>query len=1533
MDAILRIINHMGARDFDLSTEWSSIRALQLLFAPAGDGDGWSYQCPDPIIVNGRASAAGQVQIGDAYLVDQATRTKALVLPKISGRRKKLSFSAELSAGRGTGNRLRLDDPTVSGKHCVFYWDGGALYLRDLGSTNGTYVNDQVALSGTPWRLEQGDIIKLGRYTLEVNGGLCLRNADNGVLFQAEPGGERAWGVPRNETGKSGAGRTSIDGADSAGDTEPPGKKSGEAQSGADRNSACQDRLTGKTKKPYPWFSRAPRMMPVLPALSVQIEDAPGIGEKPGMGMSAIAMSIPAMAISIGMTALRYGLGKRKYTKAEEERADLYARYLTGIENQLQTHAKSQRELLKRLHPETRECLARVDGPAMSLWERHPGDEDFLSLRLGLGSVPAAAKISYTPRHLQMKEDEYTRLPEQMAAKYASVEDVPLCCELFRDGVCGVIGPRTQAVELVQSFVAQLAALHSYEEVKIVIVFPKSEYRQWSWMRWLPHCASAERDIRYIACTPEDVKEILPPLETAVKARIASEKEWSFGMNSPTLPHYVFIVADSSLLSGSPVIGTAMMMNRPELGLNGIILGQSLSDFPHSVRNVLRVAPGGAGLHIVMTRGGETLELDSGESRIDTAVYRVFARRMAPIRLAGTGQRQQGLPSVVTLFEGLGIRQIEDLPLNDTWQNARPEETMSVPIGVKSGGDLFCFDIHESAQGPHGLVAGGTGSGKSKMVQAWVASMAIGFSPEDVNFILVDFKGESLVSPFRQLPHLAGFTSNIDPDVRRKFLAIESEMSRRMVLLKTGGDKPYDDIIAYRRARRQNPAMPPMPFLFLVVDEFAAFKDQYPEFIGPIDHLYQAGRSLGMMAILMTQKPSGKITPQMDANMGFSWCLQVKEEADSREVIGNADAAHLRGSGRAYVKAKDGTYELIQSLYGMAPYEPGRDGTRSSAQVFVLKLNGRAMEGTGVSVSGEGPQGPDELTVLSRHMAEYCSRKGIPAARAIWRDPLPNRLDLDALLERMGRPALMEETAASGEASGPEGNQKAAAGPRALLGLFDDPAHQIQDALEYDFWSQGNLAVYGASLSGKTTFLQTLLVSLCGQYHPDQVQFYLLEQGSYQLRTLERFPHVGGAAGDDEPDAMDKVVRFLLEELERRKRMFRKAGVGSPEGYAQRTGKAPAAILVLADHVNLLGESFYELTNLLTKLSVEGPAYAMFTVCTFSGTLGVNSKLKQSFKRAAALRLPDRVAYSDLVGKVVENPEELAVGRGYIRWAGETVVFQTAIVHAGDTDGQRAAYLQRMAEHLSLGWKGSVPTPVRTLPEEIPYGMLQGAPYVLGMDYESCETVSLTEPRRSLMIAAGVPGALRSVFRSLIRQAFDNRGEVWLCAKEAEGYADLLDEDHRMTEISQMDALIPMLRTPLQQRKVRHDEDARAMFPPMLVLVDDMKALLTQAQTETTGRLEAFVRIGEGLGFTLVCGGDAASMNYCRFSGSCPLPVTMRGMDRMIVGGTLAEHQLFDNAALRMKHPEPLAGDEGFLLEREGEVPVRLKLMRGDSDG
>lgn len=1485
MEAILRIINNNRITDYDLAMEKDRIFADGFYAFPQGNT--WIFQSDKAILQNGGQVTYGMLQVGDVLVLDSTSRQAIMVLPKVQGVVKKLLFSQSITIGRHTDNGVELKNRNVSGHHCRFYVENHRIYLEDMGSTNGTYVNDIVVLPGRSVALSQGDVVKTDRYIFQYKDALYITNADGTVVIHTD-------------------GTRSADGGE-------------ENQNAYSEKPVSPDRVE-KAWKEYPWFSRAPRQLNALRPLTIDILSAPQIGEKQGMGIPGIGLNMTTMAVSLGMQALRYAMNRRKWSQQEKQRAEIYANYLTGIEKQLQDHNDQQRNRLLRQYPSVSECMGWVNGPGIRLWERHPEDEDFLGVRLGLGTVRSAARVRTPMQQLQLKSDEFAEVPGQIAQKYSSIEAAPITCNLMQNGICGIRGERQACILLAQGMIAQLAALHSYHEVKMVVLYPKEEEKYWSFTRWLPHCMNKERDIRYVACEKDEAKVILKMLETVIRERVEKDSSFSFGEKRASLPHYVFVVANPRLLEGSPV-GNALMMNRPELGINGIILGQSLSDFPHSVRNFIQVYGRENRLQLEWSNPDGQGVLVTSEYTLDNSGFQRFGRRMAPIRLNETAATDKtGIPNYVTFLEGLHVKKIEEIDLKEFWESAKPEISMAVPIGVRSGGELMNFDIHEEKQGPHGIVAGGTGSGKSKMIQTWIASMVLQFSPQDVNFVLVDFKGESLLQPFRGLPHLAGSTNNNDPDVRRKFLAVESELTRRERIL---AQYECNDILIYRRKRRSNPAMPVMPFLILIVDEYADFKTQYPEFTAPIDHLYQAGRSLGVFAILMTQKPSGKITDQMRANLGFRWCLRVDDESDSREVLGNPDAAHLRGAGRAYVKANDGTYELIQSFYSSAPYQPDRGEKETNAQVFALRLNGTVLH-RDTQPEPERREGRTELEVITAYVTEYCKRQHIERARPMWQQALPDCVELKDLLERY------RDEAGAAEAGADE-----IKGPVAILGLADDPEHQLQNLLLHDFWNQGSLAVYGMSFSGKTTFLQTLVLSMCNSYTPQEIQFYLIECGGFGLRSLERFPHVGAAAGDDEPDGISKILELMTTKLQKRKKLFRKAGVGSPQAYADASGEVLPTVVLAIDHMNLLGQMYPDAQTDIIRLAREGMACGIYLAVTFSGTSAVNYQLVQNIRQVMTLQLADKTEYGSLVGRPANTIDtaQWPIGRGLVKTGKNPLQFQTAILFSDLSDGKRMTEIHRMAERMKEDWKGDRPQTIVRLPETLTYDDVRGAFWCPGCSYETAAPVRIDpEKQCSLMVSAARQEQIRTLYRSLLMQAQNQAtgSLVLLYTKDPDSYREYAGDGHVevLSSIEEFTRKIEQDIAPLlRERQAAVRQGLACDLTPVVVAVEGLKDFLAEAAETLVMRLEVFIRLGEGLGYQFIAADTQEEMSLCRFMEKNVLTVTMRNRARMIIGGKRSGHQLIDQQDYPEGTPYELASDEAYLKPGKQEPLLHVKLI------
>lgn len=767
---------------------------------------------------------------------------------------------------------------------------------------------------------------------------------------------------------------------------------------------------TRKMAAQYPKFSRSPRIRKEIPSGRIEIEAAPSIGEKPEInwlttllpvlgtlaasllisfftGGLGILLSVPMLFTGILITLLNYRNQTKKYQKNEAQLREKYRQYIASCESRLADAARAQLDALLDANPSPEHCLRFAAGVDRRLWEKTAGDDDFLCLRTGVGQEPFCIEVVTPKVGFVLQENDYTRLPEQTAQKFRLVDGIPVCCDLRRAPVLGIVGNRAETLRLLRALLVQAAALHGYDELRIVLFFPQNELAEWEWARWLPHVRMGNR--RLLACTRYDAAQLLAPLEKEF-ARRAADTGKAWGGTGPKLPHFLFVVADPSLLSGQPAAET-LLSGDPALGVSCILLGRELSELPGSVQQILE-ARGADSTLMLRDSPGEKRRF--AMDALDAVQCDSFARALAPIRLPEKAETAK-LPNSVTFLDGYRVQRPEELDIADFWNSSCSWRSLAAPIGVRAGGAIFSFDIHEKHSGPHGLVAGTNGSGKSEMAQSWIASMALQFSPRDVNFVLVDFKGTSLLQPFRDLPHLAGSISNLDKDIQRCLMALDNEIERRQILVDRYG---AHDILTYQAMRKKNPDMEEMPFLLLVIDEFADFKAQYPDFTGPLNHIFRGGRALGIYTVIMTQKPGGVVTEQMYANACFRWCLKVMSESDSRDMLGTGDAAYLTQPGRAYVRTGTGVPELVQPFFSGAPYYP--DGKPKAAIPLVARISltgERQTLGTPMQNAGSRAHGT-QLQAVVRAIADHCRRYHIAPARRIWNEPLPEKLDLAALL-------------------------------------------------------------------------------------------------------------------------------------------------------------------------------------------------------------------------------------------------------------------------------------------------------------------------------------------------------------------------------------------------------------------------------------------------------------------------------------------------------------------------------------------------------
>lgn len=1231
-----------------------------------------------------------------------------------------------------------------------------------------------------------------------------------------------------------------------------------------------------------PTFQRAPRRLPEIPKAEVEIPAPPPMPNRPTGSLLAIilpgilalaalvvtastaAMGNLAMSllsfVFMGVTSLTalisYLMQRSGYSRAVRERADKYRALLETHRQQLVQAWNQQQMAQREIDPEPRECLARAEQRDRRLWERAPQDPDFLTVRLGLGKQPFGVTIK-TPKHPEpTNPDALIQEAEQLAASFAHVPEVPLGLPLRDLGVAGLAGPRFAIVQTARALALQIATHHSPDEVKIVALFPNDERPQWDWLRWLPHVWTDDRHHRWLACEKESAHRLLDSLHDLLERRATSNTAEA---TLPShLPHFVFLLADPSLYIKEPVL--PLLLNEGKrVGAYALFLADRSDALPRQCQAIVELEITQPRL-ILLTGAPSVREIPFEPDRVSVEWADRLARALAPLRLQRAAAPSE-IPATVTLLDLLGVERVEDLDVLARWQASEPFKSLAVPLGKRTGDNPLFLNLHERGHGPHGLVAGTSGSGKSELLQSLVASLAVHFHPHDVAFVLVDYKGGGMANAFQDLPHLVGTITNLQGTLAiRALTSLKAELQRRQRLFEQARVNHIDD---YQKKYRQKEVAEPLPHLVLIVDEFAELKADQPDFMRELISAVRVGRSLGVHLILATQKPAGVVDEQIWANSRFRLCLRVERPEDSQEVLKRPDAADLTQPGRAYLQVGNNElFELFQAAWGGAPYAPGM--TAAADEIVEVALDGTrhslrpSSRPVPISVTGS------QLQALVAYLHELAQREGIARLRGPWLPPLPEQVWLDEV-----RPP----TGWNGQTWLPEQEWL-----RPVIGLVDDPAAQAQYPLAIHLAKEGHLAVYGAPGTGKTTFLQTLITSLALTYSPQDVNLYLLDFGGRLLTLFAPLPHVGGVVLADETERVNRLLRFLLRELESRKERFARAGVGNLPAYRTATGDALPAIVVMIDNYATFAAAYADNEDQLAQIAREGGNLGIHLVLTATSPSAIKMKISSNITLAVALQLADASDYATVVGRTGGLVPAAVVGRGLIKGT-PPLEFQTALPASGATDAERTTALKHLIRQMEpcQPRARAIPTlpDVVALADLIPpsetYPPLDTAAALavpLGLDVEDLTpvTVDLYDGPHFIIAGPAQSGKttlLQSWLIALAHRFPPARAQLYLVDFRRAGLAPLeglphvggyIEDDDRLSEA--LDEIVRMLRerrSALEQarRAARGIVDERAWlahYPALVIAIDDFGALKDNLQMGTKERLEQLIRHERGLG-------------------------------------------------------------------------------------
>lgn len=1030
--------------------------------------------------------------------------------------------------------------------------------------------------------------------------------------------------------------------------------------------------------------------------------------------IATVSMSV----VSVIFSVQGFFKNRKKYKEDKKERVELYHLYLKDKAKDLEQLSRKQREGMFYHFPAIEDLTKMVKRYDSRIYEKTPLHFDFLAYRLGLGKVPTSYELKYGQEERSGKKDALEEEGYALFQAHQKIDNLPIVASLNR-GPVGYVGPRPIVLEQLQLLVAQLAVFHSYHDLTIIPIIPEEEKESWDWMRWLPHATLQDMNVRSFVYNQRTRDQVLNSLNQILKLRKAQKEEEKANDTKIFHPHYVVLITDETLILDH-VIMEFFREDPTELGCSIIYVADVLSSLSENIQTVISIKDRNQGQ--LLLQEGVLRELDFQLDHFPEGYDKeAISRGLAPLK--HIQQLKSSIPDSVTFLEMYQAETFSDLKVLSRWESHAPYQSLAVPIGLRGKDDLVYLNLHEKAHGPHGLIAGTTGSGKSETIQSYILSLAVNFHPHDVAFLLIDYKGGGMANLFKDLPHLLGTITNLDGAQSMRALAsINAEIHRRERLF---GQYGVNHINQYQKKFKLGEATEPLPHLFLISDEFAELKVNQPDFIKELVSIARVGRSLGVHLILATQKPSGVVDDQIWSNSRFKLALKVADRGDSMEMLRTADAAQITQTGRAYLQVGNNeVYELFQTAWSGADYQPEKDqlGIEDHTIYLINELGQYEVlnqDLSGLDMAEEIKEVPTELDVIVQEINHLHQQEGIAAVAQPWLPPLKERITLDELDKVVPIKAWQKRTA-----------------PSVLIGVADIPQAQKQEAVAIDLSKDGNILLYGSPGTGKTTFLQTVAMDLARKQSPENLTMYLLDFGTNGLAPLSQLPHVADSLLLDQTEKIQKFIRIINRELDRRKKLLSEHGVGTIALYREVTGKQEPTMVIIMDSYESMKDEPYEtdLFKLFMRISREGLSIGVHLIITASRQNNLRAQLYSNFKHQLTLPQNDISEVRGIVGAtpLAATMEDIK-GRALMK-RDEVDVVQFALPVAGDNDIQIINNLRDQVQSLKEMWTGHTPAGIPMVPDELTeaafYGredvaaLLNEGKVPLGLDLETVEPVT-----------------------------------------------------------------------------------------------------------------------------------------------------------------------------------------------------------------
>ncbi|ROR82238.1 DNA segregation ATPase FtsK/SpoIIIE, S-DNA-T family [Plantibacter flavus] len=1088
-----------------------------------------------------------------------------------------LPAGVSISVGQAVGAHLRLLDPAVDDQHATIQVPRAGS-LPDAADPRRESASTSIPPVTIEPRSEHGRTL--------VNGAPIAETTELGAddLVQIGASIVRLGRQPRSDadTMPDALGTTAFN---RAARIRPPAQQPTVKLPG--------ERPTSSDRAPLPWLSA---LVPVVI----------GVGSALAFGrpfMLLMAAASPLMVVASYLTS-------RKLAKRTGRRTlETWAAEVTETGETIERIRRTQRIRSWRTNLDPVSIADVATTPTARLWERRLGDDDAALVRVGVGEMDL--DVRYEGRRARADGEPIT----------IGVSPVPMSVDLTA-GVVGIAGSRKVALGIARSMVTALAVTRSPRDLRLVLLCGEEAAADWSWFRWLPHADGGQAALKLVGNTDDSrltrIRELTAVLESRRAARSTSSRT-AFDA------HVVVVIDEARAWRTLPGM-VSLLEHGPGVGIFVIALEEDRARLPEESATEVLVDPLDPTMGSVESTSARAIRI-----LFDVTTARqaeTIARALAPVVHVGGAGDDTMLPRSVRFVDLVSLDLDDPEAIITSWLY-RPRETR----GVVGAGQDGAFALDLAADGPHGLVAGTTGAGKSEFLQTLVVSLALANRPDALTFVLVDYKGGSAFADCERLPHTVGLVTNLDGrETERALESLDAELKRRERVLVDLGAKDADT------AWEKDPeaaAARGLARLVLVIDEFAELKSELPDFVSGLVRIARVGRSLGVHLILATQRPSGAITPEMQSNTNLRVALRVTDKADSTDILGSPEAASIAAStpGRGYARRGPGAAPAAFQTARVAGRRPGVAHT-VAAPPAVLRRGWRDLGAPVRFPANAAPTTPvdhddTDLRAIVDVITRATDRLGITKNPSPWLDPLPELLTLDDIPPAHGQGAI-------------------------VLGLEDVPSEQAQRTLEWSVVTDSHLAFIGGARSGRTSILRTMVAQLAERFPPEDLHLHAIDYGNGALAPMADLPHCGAVVTPLESGRLGRFLNRLSDEIAMRQRVLAGRGVGDlvelRSMVSRSDGTAPPFVVVVVDGYERLiasaGDGARELRDVFVDLLRDGPAVGVRVVITADRTFYAD-RIQAYFDQRITLPFTDRGDYQLARIRTSSLPAHIPPGRAF----------------------------------------------------------------------------------------------------------------------------------------------------------------------------------------------------------------------------------------------------------------------------------------------